>query len=296
MPAPSSYFEATQKRFQDRGELLRRDIDIMLEGLRSKGQLLDELRARTLTHRQEDLAQLTEARRELWASWDERLKRIEEWMRASAILKQTSSQFKVWSQSARGFERLQDFADRYKTSLQARARGMQAELAAATEAVQSWEQRLCAQEAEIRGFLDRQAAKTQEIMVSRARKQPFLDFVYLERESEARLAAQMKTVRLSVNRTLERIARAQKWASDRASQNPREFAARQDAFQAQIMPLQRQFALLREKALELALTFEGGRQRLRWIYEQVQRMRVVAEAPAPKTPLLHRLFGSRDPF
>lgn len=290
MASPSNYLEATQKRFKDRASLIRRDIDIMLEGLSSKKQFLGDLRTQTLRHRSEDVAQLAEARLQLWASWDERLKRIEEWMRVAAELKRSSSSLNAWRESARGFERLQSMADRYKAGLERRARTFGDDLAALTDSMNIWDGRLRVKEAEVRAFLDKQTSKTSEIMVSKARKKPFLDFVYLEREEEGRLALRMKAVRSTVNRMLERLTRAQEWVVARAAQNPEEFGARKDAFLETLKPFHKLFTGLRESALEQALAFEGGRQRLRWIYEQVQRMRVVQETPSERAPLLERLF------
>lgn len=290
MPNPSSYLEATQKRFQDRAALIRQDIDFMLEGLSSKKQFLTDLRRQTLRHRQEDVAQLTEARRQVWASWEERLKRVEEWMLVAADLKRTSSSFVAWRESARGFERLQSIADRYKAGLERRAQELADDLLIVTQTMNAWDSRLRTQEADIRTFLDRQSIKTTEIMVSKARKQPYLDFVYGEREEEGRLALKMKTLRTTVNKTLERLSRAQTWVTEHAAQNPEQFGSRKDAFLETLHPFHKCFTDLRESALEQALGFEGGRQRLRWIYEQVQRMRVVQETPAERTPLLERLF------
>jgi hypothetical protein len=46
--------------------------------------------------------------------------------------------------------------------------------------------------------------------------------------------------------------------------------------------------------LRHALDFEEGRRRLRWIYEQVQRMRVVQDSPAVRRPLLERFFRPEE--
>lgn len=234
----------------------------MLEGLSSKG-ISNDLRAKILQHRNEDVTQLAEARRVVWASWDERLRRVEEWMRTAADLKRTAASFNAWRESAQGFERLQSMADRYKASLEQRAKALGADLESVTETMKAWDTRLCAKEAELRAFLERQTAKTTEIMVSKARKQPFLDFVYVEREEEGRLALKMKSVRSTVNKTLERLNRAQQWVITRAAQNPEQFGPRKDTFLNTLRPFHKQFTDLRESALEQALAFEGGRQRLR---------------------------------
>jgi hypothetical protein len=294
LPSLNAFREATEARLHDKTSLISRDVELMLEGLKSKTAYLTDLREQTLRHRLEDLTQLTEARKLLWASWDERLKRIEEWMRDIAELKRESASLHAWRQSVQGFERLQEFTDRYAQSLERKAKRFGEDLLTLGVDRGSWDNRLRAQESELRGFIDRQAAKETEIMVSKARKQPYLDFIYHEREEEGRLALRLKSMRTSINHTLERITRAQAWVTEQARANPDVFEPRKDAFLQRVHPFQKQFSDIRERTLELALSFEGGRQRLRWIYEQVQRMRVVQEMPTVRTPLIERLFGSGE--
>lgn len=105
MSNPSPYLEASLSRLSDRAKLIRRDVELMLEGVKVKTLLLEDLRQKVRKHRQEDAAQLTDARRETWGSWEERLKRVEAWMSSAANLARDTGNLRAWRESALGFDR-----------------------------------------------------------------------------------------------------------------------------------------------------------------------------------------------
>jgi chromosome segregation ATPase len=292
--SPSSYLEASLSRLNDRVSLIRRDVELMLEGLHVKGRFLDELRENVRRHREEDFAQLREARRETWASWDERLKRVEEWMGAAAGLHRSATTLRAWRDSSLGFDRALTLSQKYAATLEQKAKKVEEKLVVLAERMHDWTKRLSAMEAELREFVERQAVKSTEILVSKARKRPYLEFVFNEREEEGRISLELKKLRTTANRVLERIARAEKWAAERAEANPDHFEARRTSLVESWRPFHGRFTSLREAALHQALDFEEGRRRLRWIYEQVQRMRVVEESVPQRRPLLQRLFKSKE--
>jgi len=268
----------------------------MLEGLKPKGLLLDDLRRRVRKHRQEDIAQLKEARREIWASWDERLKRLEQWMASGARLGNSTANLVAWRKSALGFDRARDLGQKYARAMEHKAAKIGKKLSNLSDRMKQWADRLRAMEVDLREFNQRHADSAKEVMVSRARKRPYLDFVFIEREVEGRLALDFKSLRATANRALERIARADQWVADRAAANPQHFEARKNSLLETWRPYHKRFTELREAVLHQALDFEEGRKRLRWIYDQVQRMRVVQEsAPSVRRrPLLERLFRPEE--
>jgi len=290
---PSAYLKTSLARFNDRGALIRRDVELMLEGLRVKGRFLDELCQKIRRHREEDFAPLREARREAWASWDERLKRVEEWMGSTADLHRSATMLRAWRDSALGFDRAYALSRKYTASLEQKAAKFENKLHALGERLRDWTSRLGTKEAELREFVERQAVKDTEILVSKARKRPYLDFVFNEREEEGRISLELKKLRTTANRVLERIASAEKWAAQKAESNPDQFEAKKTYLVESWRPFHGRFTALREAALNQALEFEEGRRRLRWIYEQVQRMRVVEESVPQRRPLLQRLFDSK---
>lgn len=157
-----------------------------------------------------------------------------------------------------------------------------------------WGDRLRLKEADLREFAERQAVKTTEVQVSKARKQPYLDFLFIEREEEGRMALEFKAIRASANRMLERLAHADQWAHQRAAADPAHFETQKVQLLETWRAFPPRFGELREAVLRYALDFEEGRRRLRWIYEQVQRMRVVQDVPGARRPLLERFFRPEE--
>jgi hypothetical protein len=294
LPSPSPYLQSTLARWKDRNALIRRDVEIMLEGLKPKGLLLDDLRQRVRKHRQEDLTQLKEGRRENWASWEARLKRLEKWMAKGATLKNATANLVAWRQSALGFDRARELGQKYAQTLEQKAAKIEGKLFVLSERLKRWSERLKTMEVDLREFVERHAEKATEVLVSKARKKPYLDFVFVEREEEGRLALDFKSIRGSANRTLERIARADQWVTDRAAANPEHFEARKSNLLETWRPFHKRFSELREAILHQAVDFEEGRKRLRWIYDQVQRMRVVQDSVPTHRPLLERLFRPEE--
>ena len=144
---------------------------------------------------------------------------------------------------------------------------------------------------ELREFKERQDQKTTEILVSAARKRPYLDFVHDERSEEARLSRELKTLRSAVNHVLSRIERATAWAGDKSSVYPAHFELRRNQAVEPFTRLQPKYMELREKIMNEALAFEESRRQLRWIYDTVQKMRVVQDVFKPEKTLLDRIIN-----
>ena len=268
---------------------------MLVEGVQIKGRLLDELRETIRRHRQDDRSQLTGARRQRWSQWDERLKRLAEWSASGAALGQGSDRALAWKNSILWFDRAARIGQNYRPALEKKLARLEKQLFQLGESVRSWSDRLILKEAELRGFLERETVKGMDILISSARKRPLLDFVYAEREEEARLAREFKSVRGAVNLTLGRFAQAEKAVSQKALAHPGYFENRKNSLLGSWEAVQKRFYQLREETLNQALSFEEGRRRLRWVYDTVQRLRVVHETPPlRRRPLLERLFKSAE--
>ncbi len=293
----SPYLESSLARWSDRGVLVRRDVELLLEGLQLKGHLLNGLRDRISQHRSEDMAQFEESRREAQTQWEERLKRLEEWIGTQAGFRQSTEKLKTWSTAAQWFDNAQTIAVRYRTStLEPKMEKLENRLVDLTEGLIRWSERLLEKETELHTFMDRETNKGVEIFVSSARKRPYLDFVYAEREEEGRLSREIKLLRLGTQNILARFARADRWASDKVRSNPAQFEVRK----TQLLNMWRSFQT-RSQALQNEMpiretAFDEGRRRLRWIYESIQRMRVLDDVVVPpkRKPLLYRLFNIND--
>ena len=294
LPSPSRYLQATLSRWTERNALIRQDAHIMLAGLGIKELLLKDLRQKVRKHRMDDIDQLKDARRQSWTSWEERMKRLETWMAEAALLQNATANVVAWKKTTLGFDKARELAHKYAVILDRKAGQIETKLYQVSERLRQWGDRLRGMEQDLRAFVQRHADKTTEVLVSKARKQPYLNFVYAERDLEGKLAAEFKNIRSTVNQALERLARADQWVADRAAASPTHFEERKTSLLSTWRPFRKRYGDLRDMVLEQALDFEESRKRLRWIYDQVQRMRVVQEVAPARKPLLERLFQPRD--
>src|SRR5580765_4881854 len=122
MSAKSSpLLEAPWLRWADRGNLVRREVAMSLEGMSFKSVFFKELREKIEKHRKEDVTQLMTARQEAWSSWDQRLARLEGRMSRADQLAAPLERVLAWRQSAKWFDRTQEIGQRYVTTLGVRA-------------------------------------------------------------------------------------------------------------------------------------------------------------------------------
>ena len=293
-PNLSPYLETCVQRFADRQMLIRKDVDLLMDALRVKSRILEGLNKRVSDHRQEDATQFKSFQEESWSRWEERLKRLQNWQVQTAELGRISGRAEEIRKVLIFFDRAKQLSDRYASRLEVQADRLQKKLSILTTAVGAWTDRLALEEKELQDFVERQAKKGTEVLVSSARKRPHQEFVFTEREKEAELARIFKAIRVSSHHVLERSARLEKWANERALVQPAYFEIPRKQLVDVWQSIARRFCKIRDTTLEQALIFEEGRQRLRRLYDIVQKMRVVQETrPQPekkKKPLLQRLF------
>ncbi len=290
LTAPSSYLQVSLARWSDRATLARRDVEMMMDGLEVKGHFIEGFRLKVLSRRKEDLVQLQDARREAWAQWDERLKRLGVWIGASTVLGQSSGRVLAWKDQVAWFDRAQNILARYAARLDQRAAALENQIVRLGEQTTEWCDRLILKESEASGVLRMEGIQSPEPMITSTRKRSFMEFVYAEREKEGELARHFKTIRGAANAVLDRLFRTQEWISRQTEINPAHFEIRRNQMQEFWNPLQKRFTQIREVALSQALLFEEGRTRLRAIYDMLQKARIIQDEPPSRRPLLERLF------
>jgi hypothetical protein len=294
LPNPSPYLAAAQSRWADRGALVLQDVDILLEGLRLKGHLLDGLREKIQEHRRQDAEQLETAREEDWSRWKDRILRIEEWRASAAPLKQSSDILLAWKTNGRLFERADGISLRLHPVLTRRIDRLEGRLTDAAERTRQWSDRILVKELELREFMERKTDSFPEILVPAYFKRSFLDFLFAEREEEGQLAVELKNIGAETGRALMRLSRTAEKLSKRAEIHPAYFEIRKSQILETWRPAQQQLMQISQQTLSHGLVLEESRQRLRGIYEVVQRMKMVEVPPPRRWPLLHRLFNIRE--
>jgi hypothetical protein len=267
-----------------------RDREMALDEARSKGRALSELCRTMDRHRTEDLEQLSSARQQLWARWDERLKRLAEWSATAKALHQSSLEIKSLRAATVWFGRAPQIAERYVQQLENKSFRFEKELMELRERLGQWMDRLSLKEAEVKRFVENEAVKTTEILVSATRKRIHMDFVYNEKDEEARIARRFRLLRQRVYLIVRRLSRGEKWLPPIVETHAAVFEVRKKELLESWRPAEERYRQLEEAVLKWAGVFEEGRQRLRWIYETARQMRVV-ETTLRRRPLLERLFN-----
>ena len=257
---------------------------------------MESLRQKIKEHRRDDLAQLSSAREQAHQRWDERLGRLREWTASTDTLNRTSNRLLSWRETAQWLDRAHGISRRFAGTLEQNIGMMETRLLALGERLHGWLGRLSLKETELQQTINRQTDKTADIMVSKARKGPYLDFLFQEREEEGRISLEFRKMSTQVRRELHRLSLPESWIAQKTMDFPAYFEIRKNQIFEPWRPLQQKLDHLSEETLHLGLAFEEGRKRLRGIYEIVQKMKIVEPAfTAPvRRPFLHRLFNLQD--
>jgi len=294
LSSASPYLQDAWVRWANRGALTRRDIELVLGGYHSKSRVLKGLRQKIQEHRRDDFAQLTTAREEAYQRWDERLGRLQEWTASAGTLTQTSDRLLSWRRTAQWLDRAHGISRRFAETLEQNIGMMEKRLHVLGSRLQQWLDRLSHKEAELQEIVNRHPNQTAGIMVSKARKGPYLDFLFLEREEEGRISLEFRKMSAGVRRELRRLSLPETWIAQKTMDFPAYFEIRKNQIFEPWRSLQQKLDHLSEETLHLGLTFEEGRKRLRGIYEIVQKMKIVESTFTAPRPFLHRLFNLKD--
>lgn len=294
MSSPSPYLQESWVRWANRGTLTRRDIELLLGGFQAKSRVIEGLRQKIHEHRRDDLAQLTAAREEAYQRWDERLSRLREWGASADTLTRTSNRLASWKETAQWFDRAHAISRRFTGNLEQSIGKIEKRLLGLENRLQQWLGRLSLKEAELQEIVNRQTDQTTDLMVSKARKAPYLDFLFLEREEEGRISQEFRKISAEVRRALHRLSLPEAWIAQKTTNFQAYFEIRKNQIFEPWRPLQQKLDALSEETLHLGLAFEEGRKRLRRIYEMVQKMKIVESSFTAPRPLLHRLFNLKD--
>jgi len=294
MSSASPFLKTSWTRCAERGVLVRQDIGMMLEGLRLKGSYLQGLRAKIEQHRRDDVDQLAMAQQDVWSRWDERLSRLEEWNASATILRQSSNGLRTWRDNAVWFDDAQAFGQRFAAVLLRKIERLEKKSVDAADRMTQWTARLILKETELREYASRPSEKAAETMMPSARKRLYLDFLFSEREEEGRLALETKSIGAQTSRSLQRLSRVEAQVAKKADENPAHFEIRKNQVFEVWRPLKQRLMQISQRTVNLGLPFEEGRQRLRSIYETVQKVKVIETPPSRRKPLLYRLFNISD--
>jgi hypothetical protein len=273
---------------------MRSDTTMALNGFYTKSRFLSDLLEKIHEHRRDDLNQLAASRQETGVRWDERLGRLAQWTASAETLHPASLRLVAWRETAQWFNRAETVSRRFVTLFPRKLERLETRLSRVGDRVRHWSARLSLKEIELREFIDRQLDPS-GIPVPASRKEAYLDFAFLEREEEGQISSELKNLSAGVRRALGRLGRPEAWLEQKALIHPAYFEIRKNQILEAWRPLQNRVDAVSEEALHLGLAFEEGRKCLRGIYEMIQRLRAIPDAPvSDRRPFFLRLFNIQD--
>jgi len=209
--------------------------------------------------------------------WMERLGRIEEWRGTLMQLQNRFGGIEGIVSGIQWFDRAQDVGKRMAAHLGDRIVPYENTHTQLHEQLEQWLSALTAKEIDLKDVKQKAEDRTEPLLVSRARKQPELDFLAENLAKDADLGLQLHRLRRTVALSLGRLYRVSHLLERHARVNEGLFEIRRKQITEDLKNSQNQYFGLREKVLADALLYESCRRKLRWLKEAVNALRCIED-------------------
>lgn len=226
--------------------------------------------------------------------WTERLRKIQEWQDVLSRLRTRHGEIGGTLSSIRWFDRAQELGKRLATHLDARIGRLENAHIELHEQFEPWLSALATKETELNDLKKKAENHSAPFLVSRARKQPELDYLADNLSKEADLGSQLQTLRRAAALSLGRLYRASRQLEIRARENEGLFETRRKQIVEDLKDTQSRYFDLREKILGDALLYESCRRKLRGVKETVNDLRCIEDVyKAPESVWKKLLAATR---
>jgi len=267
---------------------VRKEAGAATDGLKPWDQILDDQRRILIHGRQTILQDLEAFGRAGQSRWAERLRRVDEWKETVAGYQAQADHAAALCEGVHWFEAAERLSSVFCERAKRRAGRLEISRGPFHAAILEWESRLNEKEAELKSAPGKSAASQKPLLVSRARKQPEVDFVKEQDLQEPLWESELRGLRRSVNHWLGRIYLIARRIESNAAAHPALFEPAKNQLQADLQEPQKLFFALRERVLDDALHYEACRHRLRSIRQRVQAMRCVEDVYSSPEPFWKR--------
>ena len=284
MPEISSHLDTLLTRWITRGSDLRKEITFQKElmdplALAANGnRLAMRERFRRDARRLEQLSQDAQAR------WDERLHRIEEWGNSVVDIRDHEGQLHGIVASMLWLEKAAGHQDAFLRRLNQRADRLLQGQKALHEKLDAWFTLLQEREQILQELKHREANSKEPLYVSRARKQPEIDFVNEQRAVNETLGKDMQQLRSTLTTTLGRLQKAYSNLEERTSKYQLLYEVRKQEMVTGLKSVEPVLLDRRYQILSDALVYEACRSSLRRIHDIVRGLRCIEDlSQTPRT-------------
>ncbi len=153
-----------------------------------------------------------------------------------------------------------------------------------------WQETLEAKEKELQLLKEKDESKETPLLVSRARKQPELDFVDAQTAAEKEIGEQVRLARQKLHHAMDRLYKASNALEHHAATHPGLYDAHKNQLLDVLLEPRARLLELRETILSNALVFETCRRKLRWIQTTVRSIRCLEDVYKSPQPLWKKLL------
>jgi hypothetical protein len=229
--------------------------------------------------RRRDLRRLEDTQTESYARWDERLNRVEEWKQKTAQLKEEDERLRRLVQGSAWLEKARRHQDAFSHRIEHRAVLLQADQQALHTQLDAWLMLLQTQETTLQELRQKAEQSEHPFYVSRARKEPEVDFVAAQPATRDSLGQELLTLRRSLNILNSRVHRALQTIEQRTSGVEILYEVHKQELQSELKRLEKLLATRREEILSDALIYESCRHLLRRLEETAYGLQCIEDIP-----------------
>ena len=282
MPPVSPALDDQLTRWTTRGSDLRKELAFQKDLLEPLALAAHGNRLALRERRRRDLRDLEQIFQESQSRWDERLNRIMGWKRATHDLQSEEARLQslinasVWLQKARAHQ------DTFLRHYERRAERLGEQQQALHHALEAWQAALEERAASLDGLAQKQEKSEQPLYVSRARKQPEIDFVREQEVIDEALTQGVQQMRRSLRTALDRLSKAFSAVDRRASGAEIFYEVHKQEILSGLKSSQQTLEKHRESILSDALIYQACRHRLRRLRAIVSGLRCVEDIPRPR--------------
>ncbi len=282
MPAASPFLEDSLVRWGARGAALQKEIAFQKELLQPLTLAVHGNRIALRERRRHDLRDLERTFHDMQARWTERLDRIQGWKSAVGSLQQEETRLRKLIGSSVWLEKARSLQDRFFARFIRRAERLDEQQQAFQATLEAWQAVLEERATALEDLAQKQESTLQQIYVSRARKQPEMDFLREQETMDAALGEGLKQMRSSLRMYIDRLTKAFSVVEDQASGAEIFYELHKQEVLSGLKSTSVALEERRQRILADALLYESCRHLLKRLREFIQGLQCIEDIPQPK--------------
>lgn len=281
--AASPFLEDALVRWELRGTSLQKEIRFQKELLQPLTLAVHGNRLALRERRRGDLREMIRNFEETQARWNERLERIQGWKTSVTQLQQEEQHLRGLIGSSVWLEKVRRLQDRFLSRFVQRAERLDEQQQAFQSTLDAWRAVLEERATTLEDLAQKQELSLQQIYVSRARKQPELDFIREQDAMDEALGSGLKLMRSSLRMHMDRLQKAFGVVEQQASGSEIFYELHKQEVLSGLKSTYQALEERRQRILEDALLYESCRHLLKRLKEFIRGLQCLEDIPQQKS-------------